>query len=296
MLEINNVLKRNNLVPKKYLKVNDIYIVETNKGKKIIKKHNTNIYEYLISRNFNYFLPFKLDNDYEIIDYIDEIKLPDEQKLLDLIKLVSLLHNKTTFYKEIDIDDYKKIYEDILNNINYLENYYNGLINNIDSKIYMSPSEYYLALNISKIFSAINYSKKEINNWYNLVKEKTKTRYVVLNNDLRLENFIESDSKYIVNWDKSYYGIPIFDIYNLYIKYANKFDFESLLKVYEKEYPLKEDEKKILFILVSLPKPLSNSTEYEKSKDIYNIITYLDKTDKLILPYYSNNTEDNKQK
>ena len=32
-----------------------------------------------------------------------------------MIKIVSLLHLKTTYYKEIDNDEYKKIYEDLLN-------------------------------------------------------------------------------------------------------------------------------------------------------------------------------------
>ena len=50
--------------------------------------------------------------------------MPDEQKMLDMIDLVGLLHNKTTYYKNIDLDDYKKIYEDIANNIFYISSRY----------------------------------------------------------------------------------------------------------------------------------------------------------------------------
>ena len=32
--------------------------------------------------------------------------MPEEQKMIDMINLVSLLHSKTTFYKEVDEDDY----------------------------------------------------------------------------------------------------------------------------------------------------------------------------------------------
>ena len=45
--------------------------------------------------------------------------------------------------------------------INYIYNYYMDVINIIESKIYMSPSEYLIARNISKIFSCIYFCKNE---------------------------------------------------------------------------------------------------------------------------------------
>ena len=67
-----------------------------------------------------------------------------------MIHLTALLHSKTTYYKEINYDENKKLYESIKNKINYINNYYLDLINNIESKIYMSPYEYLIARNISK--------------------------------------------------------------------------------------------------------------------------------------------------
>lgn len=87
--------------------------------------------------------------------------------MLDLIKLVSLLHNKTTHYKEVDFADYKTIYETLSNNIEYLYSYYNDIITLIETKVYMSPSEYLLARNISKIFGSLNFSKQELENGIN---------------------------------------------------------------------------------------------------------------------------------
>lgn len=296
MLELNRILKNNNLIPKKYIKKDDDYIVETNTKKLIIKKHKSDIYKYLNSRNFNYFPKVITNYDYDIIEYMEDISLPPEQKILDLIKLVSLLHNKTTYYKEIDNDYLKKIYEGILNEIEIIKNFYNKKIHEIDNNIYMSPSESLLASNISKVFAALDYSLSEIDVWYNLIKEKTKIRYAVINNDLKLENFIDSQNKYIVNWDKSYFGIPIFDIYNMYKNYALDYDFESILKVYEKEYPLLAEERKLLFILISLPSMFKESqSEYEKCLSIFKIINYIDKTNELISPYYLKYTEDKKQ-
>ena len=68
---------------------------------------------------------------------------------MDLIYLLSLLHSKTTFYREVDIDHNKEIYETTINNLDYLNNYYTNLITSIEKEVYMSPSSYLIARNIN---------------------------------------------------------------------------------------------------------------------------------------------------
>ena len=68
-----------------------------------------NVYEYLNSRSF-YYYPRKLDlstDEVEVREYIREDHIPREQKIVDLVDLMSLLHNKTTHYKEVDLDEVK---------------------------------------------------------------------------------------------------------------------------------------------------------------------------------------------
>ena len=218
--------------------------------------------------------------------------MPSEQKMLDMIKLIALLHNKTTYYKEVSEDEYMKIYEDITNNIEYLYSYYTDLISVIETRVYMSPSEYLLARGISKIFNSLNYTKYEVDRWYELVKEKRKQRYVVLHNNLELDHFIKNNDSYLISWEKSKIDIPIFDIYKLYKKHALDFDFSILLKSYEQDYPLLDEERELLFILISLPDKIEfNTTNYEMCKKISKLLDYLYKTDELVSPYYSKNTE-----
>ena len=214
--------------------------------------------------------------------------------MIDLINLVSLLHNKTTHFKEITEDNYKEIYEDINNNIEHLHSYYEDLITMIETKVYMSPCEYLIARNITKIFETLYFSKKELDNWYDLVKEKTKQRLVVLHNNLELEHFLTNEKKYLISWDKSKIGMPLFDIYKLYKKHALEFEFSEILKLYEKNYPLLEEEKRLLFILISIPQKLElNKSEYENTKEAGKLMDYLYKTEKLISPYYSDKRPEN---
>lgn len=299
MQEINEILKKYELKPRKYIKNKKVLLIETQKGKYRIKpkiKDNQYIYDYLKSRNFNY-LPKIISDDneeYEISEYIESYDIPNEQKIIDLIDLVSLLHNKTTHYKEVTEDDYKEIYEDLNNNINYLYTYYNDLITLIESKVYMSPSEYALARNISIIFSTLNFLHDELEKWYKLVKEKKKKRLVIIHNNLELNHLISNEKHYLISWDKAKIGIPIFDLYKLYLKHGLEFDFAELFKRYEKHYPLFEDERKLFFILIMLPKKIEfNNTEYENTKQVGKVIDLLYKTQNFISPYYSKKGEEN---
>lgn len=294
MRELKELLKKYDLKPNRYQKLGKTTLIETNQGKYMIKEKtrddNKAIFNYLETRNFPYYpkILSDIDDNYTISEYQESIDMPEEQKMTDLIDLITLLHNKTTHYSEVDEADYKKIYEDIENNIEYLNSYYIDVITVIESRVYMSPSEYLLARNISKIFSSLNYCRHELDNWLELVKTKRKQRFVVLHNHLELDHFIRNRNAYLISWDKAKIDLPIYDFYKLYKKHGLDFDFESLLRYYEKGYPLLEEERKLLFILISLPDKIEfDAEEYEMCKRISRQIDFLYKTESLLSPYYS---------
>lgn len=292
MKQINDILKKYDIKPYRYTSNGNVTIVEDKIGRFVIKKNKVNneIFSYLKSRNFDYYPSVinDIDDEFQIQEYIEDTNYPKEQKIIDLVNLVSLLHNKTTHYKEVDFEDYKRLYEDISNNIEYLKGYYFDIVTTIETHVFMSPYEYLLARNISKINSALNFCENEVEKWYKLVENKTKERQVVLHNNLDLSHFIKNDKSYLLSWGKSKIGNPIFDLYVLYKRHAIDFDFESIFNIYEQNYPLKEDEKRLLYILISLPDKIEfDDNNYNLTKKISNMIDLLYKTDKLISPYYS---------
>ena len=292
MRKLNDVLKKYELKPHRYIKEGSVVIVDTERGKYVLKEKrgNKKIYNYLNSRNFNYYPQFISDNneDYDIMEYIEQTDIPNEQKIMDLVDLVGLLHSKTTHYQEVDEDDYKQIYEDINNNIIYLNGYYTDMINIIDNKVYMSPAEYLLARNISKLFAALNYSKGELDSWYELVKKSHKKRLVVLHNNLDLSHFLRNQDSYLISWDKAKIDMPIFDLYKLYKRNGLEFEFSEVLNRYERNYPLQTEEKKLLFILMALPDKVEFSKdEYENCKKVNRMLDFVYKTEMIISPYYT---------
>ena len=210
-----------------------------------VKKNCDNIkktYEYLESRSFEYFPKIiKSNNEYNAFEYINEVNNPMEQKAFDMVNLLSMLHNKTTFYREMDKDEYKELFENIQNRINEVAYYYINLINMIETKIFMSPSEYLIARNISKILGSLEYSRKTINDWYDIVKNNAKKRVSLIYNNADINHVLRDKELYLINWEKAKIDIPIYDLYKFYKKYALYFNFKELLKYYEDKYPLLDE-------------------------------------------------------
>lgn len=287
------LLKENNINPKYFKKVksatlvNNEYVLKENKG-------NNKVFSYLDARGFNYYPSNKVLSDkYVLYEYLKDYNISDDERAIELINLVSLLHSKTTRYNSISIDDYKKIYEDIDNKIDKLYSYYSDLNELIEQEIYMSPSNYLLVRNISKIYSSLNYCKNELDNWYELVKDNKKERVALIHNNLSLDHLIRNENSYLISWDKSKFDNPIYDLYNFYKSNYEKIEFSSLLELYQKRYPLKQNELKLFFILISLPDKIEfTNNDFNNCKLVDKMLDYLYKTDSIISPYYPKNEEE----
>lgn len=287
MIELDSVLKKHNLRTMSYQKSGKAIIIDSNKGKLVLKpKCKEPIYSYLDARSFSYYPEsIIVDEDYEITPFLENVDMPDDQKMMDLIGLVSLLHNKTTYYKNVDYDEYKKNYEELKGNISYLINYYNDFMTIIESKVFPDPAELLFSRNCSILFASLTYCEKKLDEWYELVKDKTKRRYAVLHNNLSLDHFIRNKNAYLISWDHSKRDLPIYDLYKLYKKYSLDFDFEMILKKYEQNSPLSEEEKQLFFILISMPDKLEwENSIYKNCKKVSRLIDNLYVAEKIVLP------------
>ena len=296
--ELRELFDRNDIIVRKITLINDVRIVDTGSEKLVIKKRDNELdglFRYLRSRSFDYFpeIIYSTDN-YDVYRYVNDSNLDREEKLLDIVKLVTMLHSKTTFYKDIDDDTYKELYESVIDRINYLYNYYNDVVDIIEGYDYMSPSNYLFVRNVSKLFASLDYARYQINNWYNIIEDKKRVRVVNIHNNLRVEHYLLEDKPYLISWRNSKKDIPIYDLINLYKNYYGEMDFCDLFRVYEGSYPLLEEEKCLLFCLVSIPEKLDfNLSEFEMCKKISRFYEYMYTTDRLIndyLPYIDNNS------
>ena len=255
------------------------------------KKNNdlNNVYKYLKSRSFDYFPePITIDNLYEVYPFLEDTYEPSEQKATDIMHLLGLLHSKTTFYREIDIDKNKELYENISDELEYLNNFYNDLITMIEKEVYMSPSGYLIARNINIIFGSIYYAKHNLEEWYKKIDNNKNERVVNIHNNISLDHYIKNEKPYLISWNKSKIDSPIYDLLSFYKNHYLDFDFDDLFHFYESGYPLKEDERLLLFTYMAIPYKIEIiSDEYEMCIKINKMIEYLYKTSNLIMNYHS---------
>lgn len=282
--------------PYKVIVKGNTKIFKCTSGKYAIKnkcnKDIRELYKYLNSRSFTYYPKLIEDNrnDVNVFEYIEDVCIDKEQKIYDLINIVSLLHNKTTFYKEITRDKIKSIYEELLGRVSFIESSLNKLIFNIEDNIFVSPSGNLLLNNSSKVFECLTFLKREIEEWYKLCENDTKIRVCLVHNNLELDHYIKNQDDYLISWDNYTIDTPIIDIVKLYKKIYLTMDFGETLKIYLDNMNLNDKEKKLLFIMLVLPDELilNNNNEI---RNVYLVRIYLDyifKTENLIKPYYTN--------
>lgn len=288
--KIVKIIKERNIHPIEYKKINSVYVVITKDEKYVIKLNTNNydIYKYLLSRDFLFFpknLTNPLDN-YDISTYIDGVIMDDEQKINDYLKILAILHKKTSYKREIDLDEIKEKYEILNNQIIYLKKYYLDLNEVIDHHIFFSPSEYLLIRNISLIYSILDNSEILLNEVYNKLKSEKSIKVSLLHNNIDLDHLIIGDNSYLVSWDKSYFNSPIDEIVEFYRKYYQLIDINDLLNIYESINKLTILEKQLLIINLAIPKKLELTNDtYLDTKIVNEEMTYLKTVYELLIKY-----------
>ena len=274
-------------------------IMETTSGNFVIKKKTKNkdlnsIFNYLKTRNFNYFPECLTDmrDELYVYEYVEDNSEINPQKCEDLISLVALLHSKTSYNKEVSEEIYKEIYENVNNNILYLKDYYKKYYDLFLKEIYPSPSHYNFLRNYSKIVSALNFSADELDSWYNIVREKKNERLALIHNNLSMDHYIRGDKDYLLSWDEAKFDTPVLDLVKLYQNNFWELEFSTLYNKYLQIASLSESEQKLFFILISLvPEINFNGTEFDVTKNMRIKLDYIYKTEMFLAPYYTTDTK-----
>ena len=252
-------------------------------------KDNEEIYNYLESRGFHNYLKYvqRIDN-VSYYPYIKDIRMDNFQKGEDLVNTIAALHNKTSYNKEITKEKYKKIHDNVSGYINHLDEYYYGLVENFEIVEYASPSQNLFLSNYSKLLTLFDFIKSENDSWYELVKDKNQERVALNHGNLSLDHHIKNDRDYLISWDKATFDSPILDIVTLYHNEWDKLEFSNILNLYLKKCELTNEEKKLLFINIAIPKKIKiYPTEIENVNEVRSLFDYIFKTEELLRPYYS---------
>lgn len=271
-------LERHQIFPKCYQKKNQVDIITTENERYVLKRGDTHtIYEYLLTRNFQNISPpiTNRGDEYLIYRYIEDYPVPKEQRVEDFIYLLSILHTKTTFYKTVELNKIKEIFESIRARQDYLIQYYHNLQDMIEVEKYMSPSHYLLIRNLSLIYFHLTESKIQIEKWYENMKNNKKMRYVMTHGNLKREHFLENNNLYLISWDRARINLPVYDLENFYRNNWRETTLRDFLEIYQSKYLLRKEELSLFLSLIHLPKKVEfGDSEIQNVKLVYSLIEY----------------------
>lgn len=285
MIRAGRVIDKYKLYAKRYDYQKNARILTLDDKQVVVKEKRKNkkeLFNFLDSKDFPYVLkPINLEaeDSFEIYPYIEPKVISGEEKAVDMMYILSLLHNKTSFYKEVVLDDIKALYEQMTKKIEYLYYYYRDIQDIIEKKVYMAPDEYLLVRNMTAVYMALDYAKRKIDNWYEDVKNKKSLRYALLHYKVETSHFIEGDSSYFISWDHAQKDFPIYDFLNFFQSEYQTLDMNSLFNIYKHKYPFTNDEENLFFSLISLPPKIElGKNTYNKYSEVYRFVTYLNKS------------------
>lgn len=285
MTKVAEMIDKYELYAKCYTYQERVRILTLDQEKVVVKEKKKNkkaLFDYLDSKDFPYVLkPTNLEanDNFEIYPFIEQKIENKEEKAVDMMYVMSLLHNKTSFYKDLVLDDIKAIYEEMNTRIEYLYYYYHDLQDMLERKVYMAPDEYLLMRNITLVYLALDYSKNTIDLWYEKIKDKKSVRYAQLHNGIETDHFLFGKNAYLISWDHARKDIPIYDFLHFFRKEYEDLDMTSLFNIYKHKYPFTEEERLLFFSLLAMPikLELGNNT-YNKYSEVYHFIIYLNRS------------------
>ena len=255
---INKIKKELNCDIKKYSFFNNVKYIETDIGNFIIKKTDDNELFINLSRNgFDNYIDYKYAvDDYKLYPHIDNFEIEDDERGLDVIYLMSKLHNKTSYFKEVSLDEIKD----------------------------MTPTEMYLLPNLSIIFISLDLANKYLEEWYEIMQNKKRIRISLIHNNLDLSHIIENDKPYLISWEHHKYDLPIYDFLHFYKEEFDKLDFIDLLNIYKNNVNASKEELFLLYVEMLMPQKLIlNNSEIKNVYDLTKQNQYLIKSYNLVL-------------
>ena len=150
----------------------------------------------------------------------------------------------------------------------------------------MSPAEQLLMNNISKFYKTLNYAEQKIDCWYFEKEKQKQERVVQLHNNLELDHFLIEENRYLINWDKSTKGIPVFDFLIFYKNEYQTLEMNSLFELYQSKYSFYKEEMYLFQALISIPEKITfEKTNYINTLNTKKVIIYIDKTNDFLSKY-----------
>ena len=257
---------------------------------KVIQTKNIEkIYEYIQVLHLQCFIEIYLNKNNEIVTpyhehyfyimpYIDNSPgLLKEMKIKYYFETLAYLHSSSFYYTKINKDYFQTLNHDVLSVIHEREVYYEQMIQNYESILYRSPSQWMLVMNYYRIYDSLCHARQYLSQYLEKTKSFSQIRVCLTYKHFDY-NHICLKERILLYIDNMCIDMPIYDLFDMYQRIPDiLFDLDCFSQYYFKKIQLQEEEKLLLCCLMNIvPIIYYSDDEIENIIKLSRLLYYLD--------------------
>lgn len=284
--------------------------VYTDTGSFVLKKLNKGFNPYffdtlrmLNEKKYSHYVPLVSNKKQQLFsqfngDYYylmpwltNEIEEERDARHQYLFKEVASLHKKTETTVELKGQEVTDHYEKMLKRLDEEKAMYEAFVDQCEQKIYLSPFELQAVTYYIEVTRAINYSRKKLEEWSELMSGKKSSRVVLIHGKLSARHFLYDDegTGYLTNFENSVYASPIDDFLLFMNRTAKTYPIQSddclnWFYSYQKDYPYTLEEMTLFLSYLAYPERICNIIKSYVKKDKNR--SELDRNKQLVKSYW----------
>lgn len=261
-----------------------LYVVKVIETKNIEK-----IYEYIEVLHLKCFVEICMNKNNEkvtpyhnkylyLMPYIDNSQgILKEIKVKFYFETLAYLHLNSFYYTKINQDYFDTLHQDILDIIHEREIYYEQMIQNYESIVYRSPSQWMLMMNYYRIYDSLCHARQYLSQYIEQTKSFHQIRVCLTYKHFDY-NHIALKERLLLSLDNMSIDLPIYDLFDMYQRIPDiLFDLDCFSQYYFQKVDLKDEEKLLLCCLMSIvPVIYYSDDEIENIIKLSRLLYYLD--------------------
>lgn len=261
-----------------------LYVVKVIETKNIEK-----IYEYIEVLHLKCFVEICMNKNNEkvtpyhnkylyLMPYIDNSQgILKEIKVKFYFETLAYLHLNSFYYTKINQDYFDTLHQDILDIIHEREIYYEQMIQNYESIVYRSPSQWMLMMNYYRIYDSLCHARQYLSQYIEQTKSFHQIRVCLTYKHFDY-NHISLKERLLLSLDNMSIDLPIYDLFDMYQRIPDiLFDLDCFSQYYFQKVDLKDEEKLLLCCLMSIvPVIYYSDDEIENIIKLSRLLYYLD--------------------
>ncbi|PMC37144.1 spore coat protein YsxE [Bacillus sp. UMB0899] len=228
---------------------------------RMLKDHKYSQHVPLVSNSQQQLLSYYNGEYYYLMPWLsNEQEEERDARHQYLFKEVANLHKKTEKKLDINEQDVKSHYDVMIKRWDETKAMYEAFVEQCEQKIYLSPFELQAVTYYTEVSRAIDFSKRKLEEWSNLMDEKKTTRVVLNHGKISARHFLYDDdgNGYLTNFERSKYASPIDDFLLFMNRTANTYPIQSddcinWFYTYQKAYPYNSEEMSLFLSYLAYP-------------------------------------------